>query len=348
MITSINLNNKSYVDKSDYSSEFHHIKFDENSIDYLNVSKIRRNIDYYASSNKESEIANSILDGISQGTEQLSILQGWTNGGVDMFNAAVRVMFNDLKKNSENGFTQEDLFQLAIIDVMANSNVDKNMIDKMVHFLESTGTGSHGVHENWDGNKFAEEVDSVWNYIKTHAKEGSVAHDVLELLKDTNSLKKQYKENFNNNNGYLFESSYSNDLGVSPMLRLTLMSNFIKRKPDISQNDLDMLMTGSINDIEKLIDEKIGTDISFSKLLVENSSWREVEMNGKKVIDWNGVGIDRKYFIDLYKNFPPRVLDDNDLKQINRIGDNIKMLMQSLKYWFQILRDERVAIARNI
>ncbi|MCG6364785.1 molecular chaperone, partial [Vibrio fluvialis] len=46
--------------------------------------------------------------------------------------------------------------------------------------------------------------------------------------------------------------------------------------------------------------------------------------------------------------FPPRVLTDDELKKINRIGDNVKMIMQTLKYWFQILRDERVAIARNI
>ncbi|NCG69750.1 molecular chaperone, partial [Vibrio parahaemolyticus] len=28
--------------------------------------------------------------------------------------------------------------------------------------------------------------------------------------------------------------------------------------------------------------------------------------------------------------------------------DNVKMIMQTLKYWTQILRDERVAIAKNI
>lgn len=47
-------------------------------------------------------------------------------------------------------------------------------------------------------------------------------------------------------------------------------------------------------------------------------------------------------------NFPSRVLGDEDIKNINRIGDNVKMIMQTLKYWFQIMRDERVAIARNI
>lgn len=42
------------------------------------------------------------------------------------------------------------------------------------------------------------------------------------------------------------------------------------------------------------------------------------------------------------------MLGDEDTKEINRIGDNVKMIQQTLKYWYQILRDERLAIARNI
>ena len=37
-----------------------------------------------------------------------------------------------------------------------------------------------------------------------------------------------------------------------------------------------------------------------------------------------------------------------DLKEINNIGDQVKMLMQSLKYWLTTLRDEQLAISRNI
>ncbi|EGR0366733.1 molecular chaperone, partial [Vibrio cholerae] len=65
-------------------------------------------------------------------------------------------------------------------------------------------------------------------------------------------------------------------------------------------------------------------------------------------VDWIGNGLDLDDLESIYSNFPSRILSDEDIKDINRIGDNVKMIMQTLKYWFQILRDERVAIARNI
>ncbi|EJI2332316.1 hypothetical protein IG524_17295, partial [Vibrio cholerae] len=66
-----------------------------------------------------------------------------------------------------------------------------------------------------------------------------------------------------------------------------------------------------------------------------------------QTVDFNG-RLDSTWLSGLYVNFPSRVLGDEDIKNINRIGDNVKMIMQTLKYWFQIMRDERVAIARNI
>jgi hypothetical protein len=66
------------------------------------------------------------------------------------------------------------------------------------------------------------------------------------------------------------------------------------------------------------------------------------------VIDWEGVGLDSGYFKDMYTDFPPRELTDEDIKEINRIGDQVKMLQQTLKYWIQVCRDEQMAFARNI
>ena len=79
-----------------------------------------------------------------------------------------------------------------------------------------------------------------------------------------------------------------------------------------------------------------------------DNGWREVDQNGHKVIDWNGVGLDAGYFKDMYTDFPPRELTDEDIKEINRIGDQVKMIQQTLKYWIQICRDELMAFARNI
>ena len=35
-------------------------------------------------------------------------------------------------------------------------------------------------------------------------------------------------------------------------------------------------------------------------------------------------------------------------EEINRIGDQVKMLQETLKYWLSVIRDEQLSIARNI
>ncbi|EJU9794631.1 hypothetical protein AAHL06_004321 [Vibrio parahaemolyticus] len=52
--------------------------------------------------------------------------------------------------------------------------------------------------------------------------------------------------------------------------------------------------------------------------------------------------------MDFFNNYPSRLLTDEEIKNINRIGDTVKMIQQTLKYWVQIMRDERMAVARNI
>ncbi|EJG1712284.1 hypothetical protein [Vibrio parahaemolyticus] len=317
--------------------------------------------------NIESDISDSLLDAINQSAEDLAILQGWTDGGSGMFNAANKVMFESLKEAAQSsdlnkkGFALEDLFQLAVIDFMANSssNSSDDIKMKMAHYLESTGSGSHGVHENWDGQNFANELESVWNHIKTHAPEKSLSKDILNYLETQaggmEQLKTQYSTKFSTDNGYAFRNNYNKEnTGLSPMLRLAVMAKFLTKKPDIIQEDLEKLMTGTFEEMEGLIHKHFGQSITLESLLTDGSSsssgWRIIDSNDNsgKIVDWNGEGLNLKYFQDLYTQFPARVLGDEDIKKINRIGDNVKMIQQTLKYWYQILRDERLSIARNI
>ncbi|HCH4041750.1 TPA: molecular chaperone [Vibrio parahaemolyticus] len=314
--------------------------------------------------NKESDISDSLLDAINQSAEDLSVLQGWTDGGSGMFNAANKVMFEALKEavqsndSTKKGFALEDLFQLAVIDFMANSasKTDQAMKDKLAHYLESTGSGSHGVHENWNGQKFADELQSVWDHIKTHAPENSLSKNILNYLETQaggiDQLKIQYSTNFDARNGYAFRNNYDKEnFGLSPMLRLAVMAKFLTKKPDIVQADLEKLMTGTFKEMEDIITKHFGSETVENLLTDGNSNgWQIINASGTtdKIVDWNGTGLDLQYFKDLYTKFPSRVLGDEDIKEINRIGDNVKMIQQTLKYWYHILRDERLSIARNI
>ncbi|HCE3469857.1 TPA: hypothetical protein NKA88_003828 [Vibrio parahaemolyticus] len=311
----------------------------------------RNALSLISSRNAEEDIANSLNGAIDQYAKELELIQGWTNGGKDMFNAANRVMFNAIVSSGNvSGFKLEDIFQIAIIDFMANnSNIPDEVFKAMQHFLESTGTGSHGVHENWTGSVFSQNVDKVWEHMKNNASANSLSHEILNYL-DTvggkSALQSQYSTAFDNSEGYAFNSGFNKDNGLSPMLRLTLMSNYLKENPDIKQAEMEIFLKGSFGDIESFV--QTTTKENLDVLLAKNSDWSVMDSAGNKVIDYKGVGLDSAFFTNLYQNFPPRVLSDEDTKNINRIGDTVKMIQQTLKYWIQIMRDERMAIARNI
>ncbi|HHI4967054.1 TPA: molecular chaperone [Vibrio parahaemolyticus] len=313
--------------------------------------------------NIESDISDALLDAINQSAEDLTVLQGWTDGGSGMFNAANKVMFEVLKEAAQSndpakkGFALEDLFQLAVIDFMANatSNTEQALKEKMAHYLESTGTGSHGVHENWNGQAFARDLEAIWTHIYLNSSDGSLSKAVLNYLGQNShfdDLKSQYQNKFDEDNGYAFRDNYDKEnSGLSPMLRLAVMAKFLTKKPDIVQADLEKLMTGTFKEMEDVIKKHLGDSTTLEDLLTEGADgWKVLgtDVDGNKIIDWTGRGLDLTYFLELYTKFPSRVLGDEDIKEINRIGDNVKMIQQTLKYWYQILRDERLSIARNI
>ncbi|EGQ9702284.1 hypothetical protein ACKOZB_003280 [Vibrio parahaemolyticus] len=315
------------------------------------VSHQRNALSLMSSRNAEADIANSLNGAIDQYAKELELIQGWTNGGKDMFNAANRVMFNTIVSSGNvSGFKLEDIFQIAIIDFMANNlNIPNDVFGAMQHFLESTGTGSHGVHEGWGGSMFSQKIDLVWDYMKSNVSANSLSHEILNYL-DTvggkSALKNQYSTAFDNSEGYAFDTGFNKDEGLSPMLRLTLMSNYLKINPDIKQEEMEIFLKGSFAQMEAFVQDTAKE--SMIGLLSKDSQWRVVTMHGKQVIDYFGVGLNASFFVGLYQKFPPRVLSDEDTTNINRIGDTVKMIQQTLKYWIQIMRDERMAVARNI
>uniref|UniRef100_UPI003F58898B hypothetical protein n=1 Tax=Vibrio cholerae TaxID=666 RepID=UPI003F58898B len=164
------------------------------------------------------------------------------------------------------------------------------------------------------------------------------------------------------------ESGSNDCLSVSPVIRLMLLSTAAK-DDKLNAEDWDLILTGTTRDIENLMEEKFTDFVNIFDFIIENNGrdqangnddywqWYDPDSNnngGGKFditgnwLDFYGKGVSLSYLNSLFENFPSRVLSDDELKKINRIGDNVKMVMQTLKYWFQILRDERVAIARNI
>ncbi|MCG7491842.1 hypothetical protein MHN79_20415 [Vibrio sp. Of14-4] len=316
--------------------------------------------------NPEDAIAIVLAQGIEAYAKQLEIIKGWTTPGLPMFESAMAVMFEGIKNSGNtSGYALEDLFQLAIMDFMSHGYGEgkqgyASIEDQMRHFLESTGSGSHGYHEGYNGSRFASECENIYKFMMDNSPEGSLCHEILTYMDDkcggVSALKSQYKNNYDNAGGFVCDPGYSGDL--SPMLRMALMAGYLAIEPKVEQSVIDMFLTAPISELDAYIVEHTSYPSAIDFVFDNDGQtgtnnagdlgWREVTQHGHQVIDWNGIGLGAEYFEDMYTNFKERELTDDDIQEINRIGDQVKMLQQTLKYWLSICRDEQMAIARNI
>ncbi|EKF9764265.1 molecular chaperone, partial [Vibrio cholerae] len=162
-----------------------------------NNVKLRNAVAETATSNKEQEIADSLLGAIDDHTIQLEAISNWTEGGLSAFKGALEMiaqnMLNNPPKNGEYGSYYEDLFQLVLMDVLANAedygfSQDQKFMQFLSWGLEYIGTGQHSswvenlpdpstipdgerpTSKDYDGNKnnnLSKIADYLWKNIAT-------------------------------------------------------------------------------------------------------------------------------------------------------------------------------------
>ncbi|EJG2006892.1 molecular chaperone [Vibrio parahaemolyticus] len=339
----------------------------------------RNALSLISSRNAEEDIANSLQNAIDDYAADLDSLQGWTTGGAKMFSSALKAMFESLISGGVNGIEREDIFQLALLEVMINPDAyglkdwveDAHNKKEISHLLESLGSGSHGLHEPGYNTpeELAKRASDLAKSLVDSAKipTGSFLDRIVNSLalnteSGRNELQAQIKDNYHRGEGWLIYeknpvSGTTAATSISPLLRMFLLSEILKKNPDITQGDLNLILKGSVSEIEGFLKRTFNITETKNVLvnwLVNNSLWQiqEHDLNDTGghggQLDWTGAGLNIQDLVNLYSNFPPRVLSDEDIKEINRIGDTVKMIQQTLKYWIQIMRDERMAIARNI
>ncbi|EGQ8220053.1 molecular chaperone [Vibrio parahaemolyticus] len=343
------------------------------------VNNQRSALNLISPRNTEVDIANSLQNAIDDYAAELDSLQGWTTGGAKMFDSALKLMFESLISGGVNGIEREDIFQVALLEVMINPDAyglkdwveDAHNKKEISHLLESLGSGSHGLHESdYDTpEELAERARDLAERLIDNATipTGSFLDRLvrsLELNTDSGrqKLQDQIKDNYHNGEGWLIYeknqvSGTTAATSISPLLRMFLLSEVLEQNSDITQEDLNVILKGSVSEIEGFLKKTFNITDTKNVLvnwLVSNSLWQIQEHDHNDTgghggqLDWTGVGLNIQDLVSLYSNFPPRVLSDEDIKEINRIGDTVKMIQQTLKYWIQIMRDERMAIARNI
>ncbi|EGR2040875.1 hypothetical protein D0B83_17975 [Vibrio cholerae] len=378
----------------------------DNSLVLKNNVKLREVIVERATSNKEQEIANSLLEQIDKSAKELEIISLWSEGGESGFIAALELMADKLFGiESPTGIESENVLQLAMLDVLVNAQKygvanDDVFMKNLSLALEYTGSGQHNTWvedlddpttptvEISDGiadNRYSKIVDYVWKGMKNIIDSGNASKDSLlyrvmnklsgnnnSISSDLPSILKDSLSTSGSTNSSLGTSGYfdtsqggwitDTPQDISPLMRLVILSNLLNEDPEMSQSTLKIILTGTYDEVNSLTPSTSGGYSNIFDYIFEfdkDGGWQDsgykpsnsestLKPSGvNQMIDFNGQ-LDKTWLSGLYVNFPSRVLGDEDIKNINRIGDNVKMIMQTLKYWLQIMRDESIAIARNI
>jgi len=327
----------------------------------------KRAVEYGATAvrNQEMDIANSISSSIDDYSNELAKIYFLTLGGFEGSSQILSIIYDGLLAKEPDGFVYEDLLQLAIIDFVANGHAAGPLEDTYLMFLEGTGSSSHSFQGRRDGVFFADMMQSILTDMSAKAPTDSLCKTILDYLAEaptgssesrSKQLEAHFRTNYDNPKGFIGTAS-----DLSPMLRLSLISAFIKEVPDCSVQTVALLLSGDQATITEVIvantPAKTPEEFLSSSFSSFGGGWSTVTTTfstgeSYKTFVW-GVfdgkeGVDKNYFDTLFNDWPAITLTDEDLKEVNRIGDNVKMLQQTLKYWLTILRDEQLAIARNI
>ncbi|EJG0784433.1 hypothetical protein NOL18_16635 [Vibrio parahaemolyticus] len=351
------------------------------------VNNQRSALSLMSSRNAEVDIANSLQDSIDDYAKELELIGMWVEGGKGGFYVALDKIANNLFNQSTPSY--EDLFQVALIDVLINAadyglENDVKFMQYLSWCIEYIGTGQHNTwiddlpsppslteDRNNQGilnGNLTKLAKDVWSTIYQKIGSGdiptsSLAYRAMNLISGGSSVSSTLPSSLENKldkNNYFSANSggwiTTTNNNMSPMMRLMLLTQALG-DDDLSKAELETILTGTLQEVNNLTQSKFQKH-PYEYILAKDPIWQNSQHTNASggVSTPSGVNItmdyagklNQTYLTGLYQNHPSRVLGDDEITDINRIGDTVKMIQQTLKYWIQIMRDERMAIARNI
>ncbi|EGQ7739665.1 hypothetical protein [Vibrio parahaemolyticus] len=350
------------------------------------VNNQRSALSLMSSRNAEVDIANSLQDSIDDYAKELELIGMWVEGGKGGFYVALDKIANNLFNQSSPSY--EDLFQVALIDVLINAadyglENDAKFMQYLSWCIEYIGTGQHNTwiddlpappnivenvtNQGINNGNLKKLADDVWINIYQKISSGdiptsSLAYRAMSLISGGSSVSSTLPSSLGNKldkNNYFSANSggwiTTTNNNMSPMMRLMLLTQALG-DDDLSKAELETILTGNLKDINDLTTKKFNQN-PYEYILAKDPIWQNSDHSGAQgaskpsgvtiTLDYSGK-LNQPYLTNLYQNHPSRVLGDDEITDINRIGDTVKMIQQTLKYWIQIMRDERMAVARNI
>ncbi|EGQ9519382.1 hypothetical protein J7H91_004470 [Vibrio parahaemolyticus] len=318
------------------------------------------------SSNPEDSIAFVIAASIEAYGKQLEAINAWTEGGaaviVPLLTDMAEVIFSDGVEGSE----YEDLVQIMILDLMAQGDLPSGWQKEAGYFLESGGSGAHSPMSQVTAEELEVFMADVYEYSLTLPHD-RLAYQVANQIDPEGfyAYQEQFAETYwTNSEGFIDGFNGDSDMGYEPVGESTRISPFLKlviigaasSQGKLSAESYECLARAeTVDEVKQILG--LSADQNMTEWINGNvdgaDSWTghgEDGVDGDGQVWWNfpGYGISFSYLESLFDDFPGRELTEEEIEEVNRIGDQVKMLQQTLLYWLKICRDEQMAIARNI
>lgn len=334
------------------------------------------------SSNPEDSISLALAASIEAYGRQLEDINAWTEGGSAVLEPMLNMMFDAILEDGVEGTEYEDIMQLLVIDLLLHEE-DWGLelpSDYDVYFAQITehfGSGLHAPYGEY-GDHPPDEVikwflETLIPDLKTKIPNPIPSDSLTAKIVDFYSeeanqegLEECATNYWSDPNGFINGSTNNNtdEAGnpvpgcspedcerLSPVLKIFLLADAAE-EGIITSEEWDQLITGDASDFEELLgveDGELGEYLTTNVdgWIPSNGVGDDHSQDGQYPDFSGSAGIYPEDLLNVLDNFPGRELTEEEIEEVNRIGDQVKMLQQTLLYWLKICRDEQMAIAQN-
>lgn len=359
----------------DLSNKLNRINFPENISDLEGVNATRSNLELLGDIARNVPTANPSVDpirarisdtlsgAISDYSLQIADITKWNilnQSGI--YSEALRTMLEYYQSlESLTPLQQQDLFQLLILEALTNpeygllekvDNPDQFISD----ILTRIGSGSLSLDTS-KGDELTTAINQVLlgilngNATGTLPPDSTAAQAAALLFKGLNI--NNYNDIASKFSASILEqagktgTNTTNATNINSTVRMALLSDLLAKNL-LDSDQIDTILNGSLSQVNALLTEldviKDG-ESAFTYLTSVDSNWN---ISSSGTLTYNGDSFGSTQITDLISQLQPASISEETLQQLNNLGDKVKAIEESLKYWITLIKDSMLAMARNI
>lgn len=313
----------------------------------------------------EQEIVDSLFDGLDDISTDLINFQESLTGQTRLTKMLEVIFETYLSQNiSQSPILREDILQIALIDVLIHlddyPDLDKKLISDITKLIEISGSCNHSSNDNMSEAQRKALVSNVWNKLASSLPADSLAYKAFTKLSGSSSpsatipstLLNQYTDSvyFEGLKGG-WVSRYNETL--SPMLKIDLVITLIANT-EITEDQINSILThdmDTLDTLDEIVKSLTGQDSIRYLMGSKPGGWVNIEHEFVDVFVWGEFnfqgGLNPDYILELSKGLETGITPE-EIKEINRLGDNAKMIMNTLQTWLSTIANTIKTMLNNL